>query len=77
FTPNDVPVIPETAFAVDNGAVPGATGEPATNGAGEIITYTVVAGDSFFDIAQRFGERPFVQTADVIEQRLANHQAGR
>lgn len=55
FTPNDVPVIPETAFAVDNGAVPGATGEPATNGAGEIITYTVVAGDSFFDIAQRFG----------------------
>ncbi|NQX17061.1 LysM domain-containing protein [Rathayibacter sp. VKM Ac-2857] len=55
FTPNDVPVIPETAFAVDNGAVPGASGEPATNAAGDIVTYTVVEGDSFFDIAQRFG----------------------
>ena len=55
FTPNDVPVIPETAFAVDNGAIPGATGEPSRNAAGDIVTYTVVSGDSFFDIAQRFG----------------------
>ena len=55
FTPNAVPVIPETAFAVDNGAISGATGEPTRNGAGDIVTYTVVSGDSFFDIAQRFG----------------------
>ncbi|QHC57181.1 LysM domain-containing protein [Rathayibacter sp. VKM Ac-2760] len=55
FTPNDVPVIPETAFAVDNGAIPGAVGEPTRDGAGDIVTYTVVSGDTFFDIAQRFG----------------------
>ncbi|MWV48250.1 LysM peptidoglycan-binding domain-containing protein [Rathayibacter sp. VKM Ac-2803] len=55
ITPNPVPEIPETAYAVDNGAVPGAGGEPTRDGAGEIVGYTVVQGDTFFDIAQRFG----------------------
>jgi len=55
ITPNPVPDIPEIAFAVDNGAIPGATGEPTRDGAGEIVAYTVVKGDTFFDVAQRFG----------------------
>jgi LysM repeat protein len=55
FTPNATPDIPETAFAVDNGAVPGANGEPTRDGEGDIVSYTVVQGDTFFDIAQRFG----------------------
>ena len=55
ITPNPVPEIPETAYATDFGAAPGATGTPTTNGAGEIVSYTVVADDTFFDIAQRFG----------------------
>lgn len=55
ITPNAVPDIPETAFAVDNGAAPGANGEPTRNGAGDIVSYTVVQSDTFFDIAQRFG----------------------
>ncbi|KZX21724.1 LysM peptidoglycan-binding domain-containing protein [Rathayibacter tanaceti] len=55
FTPNPTPDIPETAFAVDSGAVPGAAGEPTRDGAGEIVSYTVVQSDTFFDIAQRFG----------------------
>ena len=55
ITPNAVPVIPETAYAVDNGAAPGANGEPTLDGAGAIVSYTVVEGDTFFDIAQRFG----------------------
>lgn len=55
ITPNAVPEIPETAYAIDNGAVPGAAGEPTRDGAGDIVAYTVVEGDTFFDIAQRFG----------------------
>lgn len=55
LTPNAVPEIPETAFATDNGPVPGANGEPTLDGAGAIVSYTVVQGDTFFDIAQRFG----------------------
>ncbi|PPF26398.1 MULTISPECIES: LysM domain-containing protein [unclassified Rathayibacter] len=55
FTPNATPDIPETAFAVDYGAVPGANGEPTRDGEGDIVSYTVVQGDTFFDIAQRFG----------------------
>ncbi|SMH49438.1 LysM domain-containing protein [Rathayibacter oskolensis] len=55
ITPNAVPEIPETAYAVDNGAVPGANGEPTRDGAGDIVSYEVVEGDTFFDIAQRFG----------------------
>jgi len=55
ITPNAVPDIPETAFAVDNGPAPGANGEPTRNGAGDIVSYTVVQSDTFFDIAQRFG----------------------
>lgn len=34
ITPNAVPEIPETAYAIDNGAVPGAAGEPTRDGAG-------------------------------------------
>ncbi|TFD88012.1 LysM peptidoglycan-binding domain-containing protein [Cryobacterium lactosi] len=51
----DVPAepIPEGP-AVDNGAIPGAQAAPEYNGAGEPISYTVIEGDSFFDIAQRF-----------------------
>ncbi|MBF4461038.1 MULTISPECIES: LysM peptidoglycan-binding domain-containing protein [unclassified Rathayibacter] len=55
FTPNATPDIPQTAFASDSGAVPGANGTPTLNGAGDIVSYTVVQGDTFFDIAQRFG----------------------
>ncbi|OOB92420.1 hypothetical protein B0T42_00700 [Rathayibacter sp. VKM Ac-2630] len=55
ITPNPVPDIPEIAYATDFGAAPGATGEPTTDSAREIVSYTVVAGDTFFDIAQRFG----------------------
>ncbi|AZZ50044.1 LysM peptidoglycan-binding domain-containing protein [Rathayibacter rathayi] len=55
FTPNPTPNIPETAFAVDNGAIAGANGAPTLGGVGDIVSYTVVQGDTFFDIAQRFG----------------------
>jgi LysM repeat protein len=37
------------------GAGAGANGEPTRDGAGAIVSYTVVQGDTFFDIAQRFG----------------------
>jgi LysM repeat protein len=40
--------------AYDTGARDGATGTPVLDGAGVPASYTVVAGDSFFDIAQRF-----------------------
>jgi LysM repeat protein len=40
--------------AVDLGASTGATGAPVLDGAGMPISYKVLAGDSFFDIAQRF-----------------------
>jgi LysM repeat protein len=40
--------------ANDTGSRPGATGTPVLDGAGVPASYTVVAGDSFFDIAQRF-----------------------
>ena len=36
------------------GPRPGATGTPVLDGSGVPASYTVVAGDSFFDIAQRF-----------------------
>ncbi|AND15216.1 LysM domain-containing protein [Rathayibacter tritici] len=54
FTPNATPDIPEKAFAVDNGAITGANGAPTLGAAGDIVSYTVVQGDTFFDIAQRF-----------------------
>lgn len=40
--------------AYDLGARPGAQGATTSDGAGGLANYTVVAGDSFFDIAQRF-----------------------
>lgn len=40
--------------AVDLGPIPGAMGTPVLDGDGMPVRYTVVSGDSFFDIAQRF-----------------------
>jgi hypothetical protein len=40
--------------AHDLGATPGAQGAPVADDQGNLLSYTVVAGDSFFDIAQRF-----------------------
>jgi LysM repeat protein len=40
--------------AYDTGARPGANGTPVLDGAGVPASYTVVEGDHFFDIAQRF-----------------------
>ncbi|NQX29167.1 LysM peptidoglycan-binding domain-containing protein [Microbacteriaceae bacterium VKM Ac-2854] len=54
ITPNDEPVIPDVSFAQDNGSAPGATGTPELDDNGNPVSYTVVKGDSFFDIAQRF-----------------------
>lgn len=43
----------EPGPAVDLGETPGARGS-TTSGANGLATYTVVEGDTFFDIAQRF-----------------------
>ncbi|MCU1443524.1 MAG: hypothetical protein JWQ59_1674 [Cryobacterium sp.] len=40
--------------AVDLGPTPGAQGAAMADGSGNLLTYTVVEGDTFFDIAQRF-----------------------
>ena len=57
ITPNAeaVPVgpLPEGP-ATDLGATAGATGAPVTDGAGAPVSYTVLEGDDFFAIAQRF-----------------------
>ena len=57
ITPNAdaVPVgpLPEGP-ATDLGATTGATGAPVTDGAGAPVSYTVLEGDDFFAIAQRF-----------------------
>jgi LysM repeat protein len=56
-TPNaaatPVAPIPEGP-ATDLGATAGAEGSAVSNGAGALLTYTVVEGDDFFAIAQRF-----------------------
>lgn len=44
----------EPGPAVDLGSTPGATGSTTSDDAGNLLTYTVVEGDTFFDIAQRF-----------------------
>lgn len=54
IVPNAPAVKIEEGPANDLGARDGAQGAPTTNDAGELSTYTVVSGDSFFDIAQRF-----------------------
>lgn len=57
ITPNAeaVPVEPlPEGPATDLGATAGATGAPVTDGAGAPLSYTVLEGDDFFAIAQRF-----------------------
>ena len=54
LTPNAAPEPLPQGPAMDLGATPGARGSAVANGAGALITYSVVEGDSFFDIAQRF-----------------------
>ncbi|RZU66061.1 LysM domain-containing protein [Microterricola gilva] len=44
----------EPGPANDLGLVSGAMGPVTTAGDGALLTYTVVSGDAFFDIAQRF-----------------------
>jgi hypothetical protein len=56
--PDPVPNAPAPVYepgpAVDLGARDGANGTPSLDGGGMPISYVVVSGDSFFDIAQRF-----------------------
>lgn len=59
--PPPAPVVPNAAAApvvegpaTDEGARPGASGSAVSDANGQMISYTVVAGDSFFDISQRF-----------------------
>ena len=52
--PNAPAPLVEPGPAVELGAIPGASGSTTADGSGNLLTYTVVSGDSFFDIAQRF-----------------------
>jgi len=56
--PDPVPNAPAPVYepgpAVDLGARDGANGTPSLDGSGMPISYVVVSGDHFFDIAQRF-----------------------
>ena len=52
--PNAPAPVVEWGPAYDTGARTGASGTPVLDGSGVPASYTVVAGDSFFDIAQRF-----------------------
>lgn len=52
--PNAPAPVVEPGPAVDLGSREGATGTPVVDGSGMPVSYVVVAGDSFFDIAQRF-----------------------
>jgi LysM repeat protein len=52
--PNAPAPVVEWGPAYDTGPRTGATGTPALDGNGVPASYVVVAGDSFFDIAQRF-----------------------
>lgn len=52
--PNAPAPVIEWGPASDTGSRPGATGTPVLDEAGVPFSYTVVDGDSFFDIAQRF-----------------------
>ncbi|QTX05949.1 LysM peptidoglycan-binding domain-containing protein [Agromyces archimandritae] len=53
-SPNDAAPVYEWGAAYDNGPRPGANGAPEVDETGEPERYSVVSGDSFFDIAQRF-----------------------
>lgn len=52
--PNAPAPVIEWGPAYDTGATPGANGTPVLDGDGVPASYTVVEGDHFFDIAQRF-----------------------
>ena len=52
--PNDPAPVYEWGPAIDDGPRTGATGEPELDETGEPERYVIVAGDSFFDVAQRF-----------------------
>jgi LysM repeat protein len=52
--PNAPAPVVEWGPAYDLGATTGANGTPVTDGSGMPVSYTVVEGDHFFDIAQRF-----------------------
>lgn len=52
--PNAPAPVIEWGPASDTGTRDGATGTPVLDGAGVPSSYTVVEGDHFFDIAQRF-----------------------
>lgn len=52
--PNAAAPVVEPGPAVDLGSRDGATGTPVVDGSGMPVSYVVVVGDSFFDIAQRF-----------------------
>lgn len=52
--PNAQAPVVEWGPAFDTGVRPGATGTPVLDADGVPASYTVVEGDSFFDIAQRF-----------------------
>ena len=52
--PNAPAPVVEWGPAYDTGSRPGAMATPVLDGAGVPASYTVVADDSFFDIAQRF-----------------------
>ncbi|MFF2388682.1 LysM peptidoglycan-binding domain-containing protein [Agromyces sp. NPDC058104] len=52
--PNAAAPVVEPGPANDLGARDGANGTPVLDDSGMPVSYTVVAGDSFFDIAQRF-----------------------
>ena len=54
LVPNAVPVPLPQGPAEDLGSTPGARGTTTADGAGALLTYTVVEGDAFFDVAQRF-----------------------
>jgi LysM repeat protein len=54
LVPNAAPVELPQGPAVDLGSTPGARGTPTADGAGALLTYSVVESDAFFDIAQRF-----------------------
>ena len=54
IVPNAEPEPLPQGPAMDLGATAGARGSAVANSAGALITYTVIEGDSFFDIAQRF-----------------------
>ncbi|MET0975520.1 MAG: LysM domain-containing protein [Leifsonia sp.] len=52
--PNDAAPQVVEGPATDEGARAGASGTAVSDANGQMISYTVVSGDSFFDIAQRF-----------------------